>query len=277
MLLRTTKNKEELLVGIVNNVSDFEIARDRRWYRIPIDKADKFLKKRWPPKWIAFYYTSSIKDYPQMIIHYAKISAITKAFRKELFPNETNSYKSKRNYYKISFNRVEILPKPILSRRWRRIVFIQTTYKKFVNAVEINDLFDGSSLEDRLWAEFKRNRISAERQEVVKVDDNFYFLDFAIYCKKGKLDIETDGDRWHHDPKSSSKDNLRNNNLSSNGWNVIRFDTQQIREKMESYCIPTIKVSINMLGGIDFDSDSMEKFMKTNPGTIYPTYFEEFE
>ena len=191
---RSTK-KEELLVGIVTTQSDFEIIQNQLWYRVPVDKVEGPLKKRWPPKWIAFYYTNAIREFPQMIIQYAIISSIKEATRKELFPEEKEIFKSKRNYYKISFKKVETLPKPILSRRWRRIVFIQTTYSKFINAVEVNDLFDGSRLEDRLWAEFKRNGISAERQEAVKIDDNFYFLDFAIHCKKGKLDIETDGDR----------------------------------------------------------------------------------
>lgn len=274
---RTKSNKEELLVGIVNRVADYKIIHNQFWYRVPVEKADKNLKRRWPPKWIAFYYTNKIKDYPLMIIHYAKVSGVKGATRQELFPEETENYKSKRNYYKISFKKVETLPKPILSRRWRRIVFIQTTYKKFINAVEVNDLFDGSHLEDRLWAEFKRNRVSAERQQVVKVDEKFYFLDFAIHCKKGKLDIETDGDRYHHNPVAANKDNIRNNDLTSNGWNVIRFDSQQIREKMESYCLPTIMTNVNKLGGIEFDKPSMERFKKQNPGLSYPTYFEEFE
>jgi len=268
---------EELLVGIVNTQSDFELIQNQHWYRVPVEKVNKNLKKRWPPKWIAFYYTNSIKDYSQMIVHFAKVSSIREATRQELFPEETEGYKSKRSYYKISFNKVEELPKPILSRRWRRIVFIQTTYKKFINAVEVNDLFDGSHLEDRLRAEFKRNRVRAERQQVVKIDEKFYFLDFAIHCKKGKLDIETDGDRYHHNPEAAAKDNVRNNDLTSNGWNVIRFDSQQIHEKMEAYCLPTIMTNINKLGGIEFDETAMERFKKQNSDLSYLTYFEEYE
>lgn len=268
---------EELLVGIVSTQSDFEIIQDQHWYRIPIEKVKNQLKRRWPPKWIAFYYTNAVKDFPQMIIHYAKVKNISEASRQELFPVDKQPYKSSRRYYKISFDKVETLPKPILSRRWRRIVFINTTHKKFKNAIEVNDLFDGSNLEDRLWAEMKRKMISAERQEVVKVDDKFYFLDFAIYCKKGKLDIETDGDRYHHNSEAAAKDNIRNNDLTSNGWNVIRFDSNQIHEKLESYCLPIIMTNVNKLGGIEFDNESMERFKKQNPDLIYPAYFEKYE
>ncbi|MCJ7648561.1 MAG: endonuclease domain-containing protein [Candidatus Lokiarchaeota archaeon] len=277
MPLSKTKSKEELLVGIVNRVSDFKIIKNQHWYRIPIDKAEKHLKRRWPPKWIAFYYTTKIKDYSQTIINYAQITDITKASRKELFPFEKKTHKAHRNYYKISFERLLTLPKPILSQRKRVIIFIQTTYKKFMNAVEINDLFDDSNLENKLWAEFKKNRISAERQEVVKVDDNFYFLDFAIHCKKGKLDVETDGDKYHHNPASALKDNLRSNDLTTNGWSVIRFNSQQIREKIELYCIPMVKVNINNLGGIDFDKTAMERFKKQHPYLVYPNYFDDYE
>lgn len=268
---------EELLVGIVNTQSDFEIIQEQHWYRIPIEKVKNQLKRRWPPKWIAFYYTNAVKEFPQMIIHYAKVKDISEASRQELFPIDKQPYKSSKRYYKISFDKVEAFPKPILSRRWRRIVFINTTFKKFKSAIEVNDLFDGSNLEDRLWAAFKRHKIAAERQQVVKVDNKFYFLDFAIHCKKGKLDIETDGDRYHHNPEAAAKDNIRNNDLTTNGWNVIRFDSQQIHEKMEAYCLPTIMTSINKLGGIEFDEEAMKRFKKQNPGLNYPSYFEEFE
>ncbi len=274
---KTGNNKEHLLVGIVNSVSDYKIIHNQFWYRIPVDKADKMLKDRWPPDWIAFYYTTRITKYPQMILHYGKVSNIFIESRKELFPNEKTNYKTYRKYYKISFEEVRTLPKPILNRRPRKIVFIESTFKKFIKAVEINDLFDGSSLEDKLWAEFKRHKISAERQEAVKIDDKYYFLDFSIHCKKGKLDIETDGDKYHHHPEYAKKDNIRNNDLTSGGWSVIRFDSSQVHERMETYCIPTIKVYINKLGGIDFDEVSMERFLKQNPGAKYPTYFEEFE
>lgn len=39
---------EELLVGIINNLSDFEIIQNQNWYRIPTDKAERLIKNRWP-------------------------------------------------------------------------------------------------------------------------------------------------------------------------------------------------------------------------------------
>jgi hypothetical protein len=73
-----------------------------------------------------------------------------------------------------------------------------------MHAVEINDLYDESPLEDRLWAEMKRLQIHAERQEFVRADQHDYALDFALYCALGKIDVETDGDTWHANPAKAS-------------------------------------------------------------------------
>jgi len=58
---------------------------------------------------------------------------------------------------------------------------------------------------------------------------------------------------------------------------VIRFDSHQIREKMELHCLPTLMTNINKLGGIDFDKTSMERIKKHNPELTFLAYFEEYE
>ncbi len=111
--------------------------------------------------------------------------------------------------------------------------------------------YDESPLEDRLWAELKRLQISAERQEFVRVKNRTYTLDFALYCAAGKLDVETDGDTWHADPERIPLDNLRDNDLETAGWKLLRFNTYHIQEQMAEYCLPTIVENVNKLGGID--------------------------
>jgi len=268
------ENYEELLVAIINNISDFEIARDKHWYRIPKTSVNKFLNKRWPPKWIAFYFSGRIKKYPFMIKYFAQVTSINLVSRKTLLPYEQTDTKANKKYFKISFNKLLELPKPIISRKWRRIVFIQTTLNKFQIAVEINDLYDGSPLEDRLWAELKRNEIEAQRQELVQIDNNFYFLDFAVYCRNGKLDLETDGDRWHHDPVKAEQDNIRDNALSTIGWNIMRFNSTQIHEQINTYCVPKIKSKINNLGGVVINETFSKRFYQIPSA---PSQFDLFE
>ena len=241
----------EVLVAILNNLLDFAVARDQHWYRIPVGSAHKWLKGRWPPRWLAFYQTKVFGSEAFAVNYYARVLGVRQVRRWQLFPDQPHDEKGRRRYYQLILEPLQRLPKPILSRRWRRIVFIPTTWQKFSSAGEINDLYDESPLEDHLWAELKRLQISAERQEFVPVKDRSYALDFAIYCTSGKIDVETDGDTWHADPERIPLDNLRDNDLETTGWRVLRFNTTHIREKMAEYCLPTIVENINRLDGVD--------------------------
>ncbi len=242
--------QNEVLVAIINNLHDFSIANKQNWYRIPVRSVERWLRKRWPPHWIAFYMTKVFGKDAYTVSYYAKILDIRKVYRWQFFPDEAVNEKSKKRYYQIIFEPLRQLPKPVFSRRYRRIIFIQTTWEKFINAVEINDLSDESPLEDRLWSEFKRLRINAERQEFVRVNKKHYALDFAIYCESGKIDVEANGDFWHANPEKAAEDNLRDNDLKTEGWRVLRFNTSQVKESTSEYCIPTIAENINKLGGI---------------------------
>lgn len=259
----------ELLVAILNNHLDFSIARDEHWYRIPVISVEKWLKEHWPPKWLAFYQTKVFGSKAHTIHYYARVLDIRMAYRWQLFADLPRDAKSMKKYFQIKIEPLRQLPKPILSRRYRRIVFIPTTWSKFIKAVEINDLYDESPLEDRLWAIFKRWKISAERQEFVKMNEQTYTLDFAIYCATGKVDIETDGDRWHANPEKAGRDNLRDNALESQGWKVLRFTTGQINEKMSNYTLPTIVKTINSLGGIDEGKNLVRRIDLNTPGSTF--------
>src|SRR6266436_1009843 len=48
---------EQLLVSILNSSRDLELARNNHWYRIPVSSVEKWLARRWPPQWLAFYQT----------------------------------------------------------------------------------------------------------------------------------------------------------------------------------------------------------------------------
>ena len=241
----------EVLVAILNNLLDFAAARDQHWYRIPVNSVHKRLKDRWPPQWLAFYQTKVFGSEAFAVNYYARVLDMRQVYRWQLFPDQPHDKKGRQRYYQLILEPLRRLPKPISSRRWRRIVFIPTTWEKFSRADQINDLYDESPLEDRLWAELKRLQISAERQEFVRVKERSYALDFAIYCTSGKIDAETDGDAFHASPERAPQDNVRDNDLKTTGWRILRFNTSQIREKMAEYCLPTIVENISKLGGVD--------------------------
>jgi very-short-patch-repair endonuclease len=229
---------------------DFHILQDQLWYRIPVATAPK----RWPPKWLAFYQTKIFGDEAFAVHYYGRVRSIRVVRRHELFPQEPPNPKSDRRYFQVHLHSLERLDHPILSPRWRRIVFIPTTWQKFRQAQEVNDLFDDSPLEDHLWIELRKLEIPAERQWDVNVGKAWYKLDFALFCAEGKVDVETDGDTWHADPKRIPEDNRRDNDLEVSGWHVLRFNGHQIRESINEYCVPKITQMINRLDGLDEES-----------------------
>jgi very-short-patch-repair endonuclease len=259
----------EMLVAILKEPLDFTIARDQHWYRIPVESVEKMLKGRWPPRWVSFYQTMVFSQHPHCVFYYARVQSIRRAFRWQLFPDRPRDEKWSREYFQLLLDNLQQLPKPIYSRRWRRIVFIPTTLMKFKSAVEINDLYAGSTLEDKLWAELRRLSVYADRQELVSVKGRNYLLDFAVYCVKGKIDIETDGDRWHHNPEKAKLDNYRDNDLVADGWQILRFTGNQIRDQIADYCLPKIVDKVNNLDGVKLDDDFAKRIDLRLPGSEF--------
>lgn len=75
-----------------------------------------------------------------------------------------------------------------------------------------------------------------------------YYLDLALFYKGKKLDIEVDGAMYHQTwtGELSYNDQLRNQALMREGWNVIRFWVQQVRDQLP-WCIKQIKTWMEMV------------------------------
>lgn len=260
--------EKRALVAIMNNERDFKITQTEKWYRIPVKSAPKKVKAHY----LAFYQTKVFGEEKWAVNYLAEIKNYEVVKRFELLPDETIHPRVSENYYKITIGELHRLSHPIISKRWRRIVFIPTTLRKFLKAREINDLYDESPLEDVIWYRFKKEKIEAERQFFVGDKKTNFCLDFAIFCRNGKLDVECDGDTWHSKKEFISKDNIRNNYLTSLGWSVLRFGSKQINEDT-SYCIKTIKSTANKSGGIivpdagvsrTFEMEDLDGFYQLN-------------
>jgi very-short-patch-repair endonuclease len=247
----------EVLVAIMNNQPDFAILQENSWYRVPVRSAPK----QWPPRVLAFYQTKVFEDESYAVNYYGHVREIREVGRRDLFPNEAPNAKSGKRYYQVCLNSLQRLPKPIISRRWRRIVFIPTTWDLFAQAEEINDLYNTSPLENRLYAQLKAAQLEAERQFRVTLQRR-YLLDFAMFCQEGKIDIETDGQQ-HTTSSVAQRDYLRDNALQVQGWRVLRFNGTQIREQMEEYCMPQVETLVQQLGGLSDDG------ILPRPGQMY--------
>lgn len=248
-MTRTAYNKlppeRRVLVALMNNRRDFAIARDQHWYRIPVKSAPRGIDSRY----LAFYQTSAFGDEKWSIRYRAEVAQMDEVSRIELLPEEPDHPRAQEKYFRFQLHDLEELHRPIISKRGRRIVFIPTTLSKFNLATEVNDLFHESPLEDLLWKHLKRVNLFAERQFYLSIGKVRYCLDFALFCVNGHIDVECDGDQWHSERPQIDSDNKRNNALTSGGWSVLRFNTRQLNEEMES-CLETISRTVHIQGGL---------------------------
>lgn len=244
-----TEKNRELLVALLPGTSALDILKSEGWYHIPVETAPR----RWPPKVMAFYQGRVFgKEEQYKIRYFGEVDHIDVLPRKELFPNDDeNQYKAEKSYYRVAIRDLQPRYRPIVSYRPRRLVFIPTTRRKFENAEQINDLFDGSPLEDRLWQTLKENGILAERQWKIIVDAHNYYLDFAIFCRKGRLAIETDGYTYHYDDRNQiDYDTIRRDEIELDGWRSLHFTSRQVNDDFAQY-FPHIQRAIEQLGGVE--------------------------
>ncbi|NPV14707.1 DUF559 domain-containing protein [candidate division WOR-3 bacterium] len=96
----------------------------------------------------------------------------------------------------------------------------------------------------------KRAGLAPERQVYVGGKTNGYFLDFALFCRDGALDVECDGALYHSGVARAEADRNRDNYLTVTGWRILRFSGKEIRRNAGG-CVALIKEMVAKLGGLD--------------------------
>jgi hypothetical protein len=136
-----------VLVGVVNNPRDLEIARLLGWYRIPLRTAPKVIAV----DYLAFYQTGAFGDDKWRIQLIAPVRGHELTTRAELLKSEPDHPRAREEYYKIQVGALESLSKPILAETWHRITFLYTTGEYLMAAATVNDLVVQSDERQLLW------------------------------------------------------------------------------------------------------------------------------
>jgi hypothetical protein len=175
---------DRVLIAIMNDRRDFDIARDEGWYRIPTKYASQSVTEA---VLLAFYFTR-VFDAEKWAIHwYAPVRGHELVHRRDLLPDEPDHPRANETYYKIQIGPLVRLEKPIPSLRWRRITFIDTTWDRFTAAEEINDLYASGA--DGLYVTLKEAGFYPEREYSVREGGARYEVDIAIPCLNGTVVI----------------------------------------------------------------------------------------
>ena len=177
---------DQVLVAIMNNLADWERVQEEGWYRIPAKKAPKAVPY---VDYLAFYFTAKFKSDRYAIHHYASVEGHELIRRQDLFPQQPDHPRANDWYYKISVGPLLHKLPPIVSNKWRRITFIETTGDRFENALEINDLFERDSPLGRLYVTLKEAGYQVEQFWNVQEGGVAYQVDLAIATEQGWLPV----------------------------------------------------------------------------------------
>jgi hypothetical protein len=148
-----------ILVAVMKEQRDLEIARLLGWYRIPL----RFAPKVVAVDYLAFYQTGAFGEEKWRIQYLAPVRGHELLTRGELLKDEPEHPRAKEEYYKIQIGSLINLPKPILAKKWRRITFLYTTGEYLLNADTVNDLVVHTEERRVLWQAL-RERASQVQQ-----------------------------------------------------------------------------------------------------------------
>lgn len=179
--------EDRVLVAVMNNPRDFERARDEGWYRIPVKHAPPSARES---DHVAFYFTKAFGEERWAIHWYAPVRGHELKRRRDLVPEEPDHPRAGHAYYVMQLGPLERLEPPIISLRWRRITFIETTWDRFQMAQEINELYASGA--DGLFVTLKELGMAPEREFPVRESGCEYVVDLAIPCHDGTLPIVLD-------------------------------------------------------------------------------------
>lgn len=148
-----------VLVAVINQPRDLEIARLLGWYRIPLARAPKVVAV----DYLAFYQTAAFGDEKWRIQTIAPVLGHELTTRAELLRDEADHPRAQAMYYKLQLGPLQSLPRPILAKNWRRITFLYTTGEYLLNAETVNDLVIEDEERQILWQAL-RDRASLAQQ-----------------------------------------------------------------------------------------------------------------
>jgi hypothetical protein len=232
--------RSRVLVAVINNRRDFQIARDQGWYRIPVDNAPS----RVGADFLAFYQTKAFGDERWSVNYYAPVRRYLLAYRRALLPDEEDHPRSHDLYYRIEIGPLTRLPRPIPSLRLRRITFIPTTLKRLFQAQEINDLWCGSWEEEQLWRAFKENGLQCERRYPLREDDPEYCVDFAFFCENGKVALCLESEPEVENVRMvCERAAVADYDLAAQGWVPVRLRRQAVRSSAQSCLAETLEAT----------------------------------
>ncbi len=173
-----------ILVAVLPNPRDLEIARVLGWYRIPL----RFAPKVVDVDYLAFYQTAAFDESERWRINYiAAVRGHELATRAELLRDERDHPRAREEYYKIQIGPLQRLPVPIAAGNWRRITFLYTTGDNFRRARTVKELVVRSEERELLWQSLRERAMNSGQYQAGELPEQTFDLDPQLLIMLGEL------------------------------------------------------------------------------------------
>ena len=184
-----------ILVAVVTDPRDLEIARLLGWYRIPLRHAPKVVSV----DYLAFYQTGNFGEERRWQIELiAPVRGHEMATRAELLRSEPDHPRAKEEYYKIQLGPLQALPAPIQAGKWRRLTFLYTTGEMLMNAHRLSDLVVRTEERSLLWRSLRERALKEGQYQADDLPDDL--VDPALLALLGDLsNLKEQKDRYQAD------------------------------------------------------------------------------
>ena len=176
-----------ILVGVLPERKDLEIARLLGWYRIPLRFAPKIVNV----DVVAFYQGTAFgREHQWRIESFAPLRGVELTTRRELLKDEPDHPRANEEYYKLELGPLQPMAKPILADQWKRITFLYTTGERFYQANTIHDLVVRTEERAVLWRSLRERALQGSIYHAEDLPE--FPLDPAILALLGDFKSITD-------------------------------------------------------------------------------------
>ncbi|NMB55983.1 MAG: hypothetical protein GYA15_14915 [Leptolinea sp.] len=165
--MQTVPEEALILVGVLPEPRDLEIARLLGWYRIPLKSAPKVIDV----DFLAFYQTGAFgEEHRWKIEYFCPVRGHELVTRADLFRDEPDHRRAHEEYYKLSLGPLEMVRNSIKADSWKRITFLYTLGELFNKAATIGELVVHSENRQILWRSLREHLPTEQRTENIGDD-----------------------------------------------------------------------------------------------------------
>lgn len=176
--------EDRVLVGVVNRKVDFDHVKNDHWYRIPCNQADHGIHA----EYVAFYQTKVFGAENGRINYFARRTGHELVRRVDLLPDEPKHPRAQQPYYKIQLGELREKVPPIVNPTRRTVVFVYTTWDRFVAADQISDLYSTADFYvNRVYYALREFGVRAERRWEAECITDDGGAQLCIACLEGDL------------------------------------------------------------------------------------------